>query len=119
MDEQRSQVRIASQADAHQPALAAAGVLPGDQAQPGRKLSPIGKGPSVADGGYDRRRCQWAYAFDGPDALAVFVALKGQLDLMVRSVDPHLQLDELFIEAAEELTAETGELVFGIFQHGW
>jgi hypothetical protein len=83
-----------------------------------RELSPVFKCPSIADSRDDRRRCQRAYPFHHPEALAAFMVAKSELDLPVGGLDLLLQLCELFVKALEELTAKACELVFGIFQNG-
>lgn len=51
MDQKRSQIRAATFADAEQFSPAAAGVLPGNQAQPYSEVPSIIECPSVADRG--------------------------------------------------------------------
>ena len=101
MDQQRSEIRVASLADAHQPGLAAAGVLSRHQPQPRGKLPPVGKSLSIADGGDNRSCNERPYALDCPNTLTVFMALKGQLDPPIGDVDLLFQLREFFVEATE------------------
>ena len=56
LDQQRAQVGVASLGDAAQPGLAAAGVLPGRQPDPGAELRTVLELLEVADGGHHRRR---------------------------------------------------------------
>jgi hypothetical protein len=69
---------------------------------------------SVADGGDNRRRDQWPYAFHGGNALAVRCVLECDLNPTVSSGDLLVQLCQLFIEALKQLPAKARQLVLGI-----
>ena len=54
MDQQRAEIDIPALGDSAQPSGAATGILPGDQAQPRRKLTAVLEGMGIPDGGHQR-----------------------------------------------------------------
>jgi len=100
VDQQRSQIGVAALANAQKPALAAAGVLPWNQSQPGGELPPVLKCVSVADGCNNRGRNQWPYPLDGGNPLAVRCGLECDLNPVIGGV-LFVQLGQLLIESPE------------------
>ena len=116
MDHQRSQVHIASLADAQQGGLAAGGVLPGHKSQPGRELPSVLERPGIADGSHERGRTQGADAGDLRKLAARFIVSVPVFDLGLELGDKPVQLPEVIQENGDELPEHPGQLVLGILQ---
>ena len=94
MDQQRAQIGVAALADAKQSRLAAAGRLPGHQAQPGGKLSSVLEVLGITDGRDERTGSDRADAGN-------LLELAACLALAVRSLDLCLEFTDLAIEFLE------------------
>jgi hypothetical protein len=75
MDEHLAQISVAELADAEQLRLATSRVLPWDEAEPRREVSPLAKCCAVTDGGDDRCRNDRTDTRYLPDATAACVVL--------------------------------------------
>jgi hypothetical protein len=87
VDEQPSEIRIATLADPEQFRLPSCGMLSRHQAQPGRKVAPFSEGSTVSHGRNHSGRHQWPHAWDFDESVACHVPLNDPLDFAMDDLD--------------------------------
>ena len=103
MDQLLAQVPIAALADPQQLCLAAGGVLPRCQAEPGRQIPPLGEGAAVSDGCQQRGGVDDADAGNGrqPPRLSVLTGQRHKF--VVIGLDPSVEGRPFVAEIFEQL----------------
>lgn len=120
MDQQGSQVDVASLADAQQRGLATRGVLARHKAQPCGKLSAIFEVAGIAHSGDHRSRSQWSNARNLLKPLTGFVTSMPGLDLDLNLIDlliKHLQVLEQSINKDSKHTRQIVGCIFNQRRH--
>jgi hypothetical protein len=87
MNEQASKIRITAFADAAKRGLAACGMLPRHQPQPGGEISPFREGRRIADGGHEGCGRERADPGHLHEAFAGRVLTRERADLLIRLVN--------------------------------
>jgi hypothetical protein len=113
MHEELPQIAIAPFADPEQTGLATSGVLPGYQAQPGRKLAAILKMARITDRSNQGSGGQRPNPWNRPQALTDWVGFPNGVQLLVIIHQSFLQAAKLVIELLEAFLAHCGS--FGPF----
>src|SRR3984893_15129652 len=101
MDQNRSQIGIATFADAEQSRFSATRMLPGYQAQPGGELPTVLKGLSVAPGRNKSCCYQRTDSFHRCDSLAGLAGLIDGPDLLVDGLDLFFQRQQYVVERSK------------------
>jgi hypothetical protein len=102
-------VGIASLGDSEVPLLVAAGMLPGHQSDPRRKLPPVVEASPVCNGCYHGCCSDWADAFHGCDLLAERVASMNLLNLLFQLVDALFQGAEFLVRSGQKLSPKSAQ----------
>lgn len=114
VDEQRAQVGIAALADAQKRRLAAGGVLPGHDAQPGRQLPAVLEVAGIPDRGRHRRGRERAETRNGRQLLAGRVLPMPQLDFGAQLADLAVEFPEVVEQARDEQAEVARQVVLAV-----
>lgn len=110
MDQQGPQVAITTFADAEETVSTATRSLLGHEAEPGGKLATVLEAASITDRSHQRRRAQWADAFDFAETLAYLATAVAFADPPIPGRDPAIELDQLNLQLANQTSDQVAEL---------
>jgi hypothetical protein len=117
LDEQGSQVRIATLADAKQLLFTAGRVLARHKACPGGEVTSLSKSASVPDRCHDCRCGHRTHSGNGLHALAAFVFAGGLSDDAIHFSDSLSKLAKFDAELGQQHSQGTGEPQLSILQN--
>jgi hypothetical protein len=110
VNEERAHVAIPTFANAEPSRLAAAGVLPRQEAEPSRQVPAILKGAGIGHSGDDRRRREWPDPFNGRQSLAALIRGTVCLEFAVNSGHPGIHCPRL-VQDRKGRTSEGREVI--------
>jgi hypothetical protein len=108
-------IHVTSFADAQQHVLAAAGVLPGHQTEPCRKLPAAPEALCVADRCDERARGKWPDAGDAREPSTHFVTAVPGLNLRLELPDLPVKFLQMVHEALDEQSKRASKFVLRVF----
>jgi hypothetical protein len=116
VDEQRSQVLVATLRDAHQNLAIATRELPGHKPDPGSEMAAILELGAIADRGDDRRGGLGTDALDLGDALAGRTIAEDAIDLLIEHTNAAVEIVEEIVELVDGFTSQGREVVLEVGQ---
>lgn len=111
MNQQCSQMLAAPRGHAHQHAFVVAGVLAGNEAEPGNEVATVPEFGTAPDCGNDRRPGLRAGALDPGKAPEKFGLLEHTTDFSLEECDPPIQIEKEIMKFANGLARQIGEFV--------
>src|SRR5688572_29323205 len=117
VNQQSSQVRIATLTDAQQNGLATRGALARHQSEPCRELPAVVKDFCIADARHQRARRQCSDPGDRLQALTGRVVAVPGGDLPLKILDLVIQRSEMLEQSGKERAARTRQAVLGILEN--